>query len=534
MRAAYPKSSAIKRAALAAGVIFALLAMAWLMLPCHIAYGATELAGSSVSSNASHRLATASSQGCLNVKKYAIRAKIDTEDDLLDLTVTATVKNNTSKTFSSLYFRNMAASMIAQAKAEAAGNDDVKTKVQYAKNLSGAGNLKHSLSKRDPSIVKVRLGKNKLRPGKTIRIQLKVKTGIPYWIGRFGYTDTSKGRLYSLCWCYPYLADYRDGKWTLSPLPKIGENRFARATKYDVTITAPKKYKVVTSGVSTTKNGKTRVKASGLRDFAVVACNYLKKETATVRGVKINNWYLPGKYASRYRKDIMVALKDAVSYMTDHVGACSLKEIDVVQVFGGTFGDKTGSMEYPGLVTLQGDAYYYKSGRGGTEVGFLTCTAFHEMIHQWFFATVGNDEFAEPWLDEGIASYYNRWALWAQPSNTVKYLAAGEGKSVEEYLAAQQESYRTSLSNAEYGATSCKLNRNANSFESYFATVYSTSAWFLVQLEETAGKATFESIMRDYYSTYRLKEATTAGFLAIVRKHADNSDVEALIAKYFD
>ncbi len=29
----------------------------------------------------------------------------------------------------------------------------------------------------------------------------------------------------------------------------------------------------------------------------------------------------------------------------------------------------------------------------------------HEVAHQWFYALVGNDQFRDPWLDEGLAKY---------------------------------------------------------------------------------------------------------------------------------
>ncbi|WP_369382434.1 M1 family aminopeptidase [Streptomyces sp. cg36] len=50
-----------------------------------------------------------------------------------------------------------------------------------------------------------------------------------------------------------------------------------------------------------------------------------------------------------------------------------------------------GSMEYPGFVLLWTD----RDGSG----------AAHEIAHQWWYGIVGDDEYADPWLDEAFATY---------------------------------------------------------------------------------------------------------------------------------
>ena len=473
------------------------------------------------------------SAACLKVKRYKISASLDVKKARLEISVVATIKNNTSKTFASLYFRNMAATQLKRAKAKSVGNEGKKTRVVEARNLTTGSDLSFASLKRDKSIVKVKLGAAKLKPGKVARVRLKVVTDVPNAVGKFGYQKVGKGRHFTLNWCFPYLADYRVGKWSLNPLPKAGENRFARVAKYDVTLKAAKGYKVACSGVSKTKKGVTRMKAANLRDFALVVSNVMKKDVARVRGVKIVNWYLPGAYAQQYRADTMCALKDAVAYMSDHVGKSPFSEIDVVQAFSGFGAQSEGCVEYAGLVTLEGDRYYYQASKSGPAVGRLTRAAYHEIVHQWFFAAVGNDEYNEPWLDEGIASYYDKWALWSAVTPTARYLAQAAGVDAGEYVESQRASFRQAMANAETTTGETNLARPYNAYASYFATVYSTGPWFLVQLQETVGDNAFEAIMKDYYATYRLREATIDGFLGVVRSHVSGDEVESLIAKYF-
>jgi hypothetical protein len=50
-----------------------------------------------------------------------------------------------------------------------------------------------------------------------------------------------------------------------------------------------------------------------------------------------------------------------------------------------------GGIEFPGHIHL---------GSGVSSVHLV-----HEVAHQWFYATVGNDQYRHPWLDEGLATY---------------------------------------------------------------------------------------------------------------------------------
>ena len=38
----------------------------------------------------------------------------------------------------------------------------------------------------------------------------------------------------------------------------------------------------------------------------------------------------------------------------------------------------------------------------------------HEVAHQWWYGIVGNDEFHDPWLDEGFATWTERLAPGGQ------------------------------------------------------------------------------------------------------------------------
>ena len=58
-----------------------------------------------------------------------------------------------------------------------------------------------------------------------------------------------------------------------------------------------------------------------------------------------------------------------------------------------------GGMEYPNLVMI--DQSLYHQERAET----LEFVVAHETAHQWWYQMVGNDEVAEPWLDESLTNY---------------------------------------------------------------------------------------------------------------------------------
>ena len=63
-------------------------------------------------------------------------------------------------------------------------------------------------------------------------------------------------------------------------------------------------------------------------------------------------------------------------------------ELDIVETRFADFG----GMEYPELVLVVDDP---------TSVA-------HEVAHQWFYGLVGSDQWREPWLDEGFATFAQR------------------------------------------------------------------------------------------------------------------------------
>lgn len=65
-------------------------------------------------------------------------------------------------------------------------------------------------------------------------------------------------------------------------------------------------------------------------------------------------------------------------------------------------GDFPDGMEFSGLVFV-GDRWF--SRWDGSVASYLTLITVHEVAHQWWYASVGNDPALTPWLDEALATY---------------------------------------------------------------------------------------------------------------------------------
>jgi aminopeptidase N len=59
--------------------------------------------------------------------------------------------------------------------------------------------------------------------------------------------------------------------------------------------------------------------------------------------------------------------------------------------------------EFPGLIYV-GQSYYPGFEQTGSDVS-LEFTVAHEVVHQWFYGLIGNDQYVHAFIDEGITNY---------------------------------------------------------------------------------------------------------------------------------
>jgi aminopeptidase N len=168
-------------------------------------------------------------------------------------------------------------------------------------------------------------------------------------------------------------------------------------------------------------------------------------------------------------------------------------------------------MEYEGLYFLSRGFYNLYNG---TPQGYLAAIAAHETAHQWWYASVANDQALEPWLDEALCTY----------SEYIYY------KNVHpEYLKWWWD-FRVNYYEPQ-GKVNLPLY-DYTSYRSYRDAVYLNGAHFLDDLRTLTGDEAFYSFLKDYAGTFKGQIVTAANFFSLLKRHT-GADYSQLLNKYF-
>ena len=212
----------------------------------------------------------AASDPTIKATNYDMTVRLNTRKNQLTEKVTMHVVNNGTEPVKNLLVRNIASGVLKYDHKHFKIAKNVSTTV---KSISSNGENLSYTSGKDKSNLFV----NKtLGAGESTDLTVNVVTSVPKRQDRFGYQPINGGKVYNLSFCFPYLSDYRNGKWNYHPYYDAGENRNSAISNFHVSFFAPKSYKVAASGQNTTKNGKPTIDAENMREVAIVASNKFK------------------------------------------------------------------------------------------------------------------------------------------------------------------------------------------------------------------------------------------------------------------
>jgi hypothetical protein len=335
----------------------------------------------------------------------------------------------------------------------------------------------------------------------------------------------SSGGVFSLPLFYPVLA-VRDpdapDQWRLDIGQLQGDSAYAQAATYQVDVTAPPGYVVVSTGsvidvhdapqptpepeagdagdespqpTPLSPPWKTwRIVSGPAREFAMFLSSQLRQAQTYAGDVRINSWHRPGdEVTGRAAADYAAA---ALRIYGELFGPYPYAELDVVAgplTFRG--------MEYPGLFELGYQLYRDYADE-------LEFRVAHEMAHQWWYNQVGSDPVNTPWLDEGLAEF-----------STYFYTQKVYGTAAADRMANRRwqgayEFYR------ERGQDAV-VNQPVDAFQAnYEAMVYGKAALFHYALMQAMGEPAYLDLVRQYAATYRFKEATPDDFLQLAEAKA--------------
>jgi hypothetical protein len=215
------------------------------------------------------------------------------------------------------------------------------------------------------------------------------------WRGTLGYTPAQT----NLGDWYPVLAwRSASGQWVRHTPSPLGEYTTAPAADYAVRLSAAEGQALplaAGSGAATRCGADHCFELSGARFVAYVVAPAMQVMTATTRaGQIVTSVYLPEHAAAG--EAALKAATAALNIFSDRYGAYPQPAYTQIE------GDFYDGMEYSGI-TFVGRSYY--ESYDGTPQNLLTIISAHEASHQWWHTLVGNDQAAEPWLDEALATY---------------------------------------------------------------------------------------------------------------------------------
>ncbi len=482
----------------------------------------------------------AASDPTIKATNYDMTVRLNTRKNQLTEKVTMHVVNNGTEPVKNLLVRNIASGVLKYDHKHFKIAKNVSTTV---KSISSNGENLSYTSGKDKSNLFV----NKtLGAGESTDLTVNVVTSVPKRQDRFGYQPINGGKVYNLSFCFPYLSDYRNGKWNYHPYYDAGENRNSAISNFHVSFFAPKSYKVAASGQNTTKNGKTTIDAENMREVAIVASNKFKVDHTYANGVRINNYYFAGKNSKQYNKLALMTAKDSFNIFTKKIGKYPYKEIDMTE---GLLGKDTGGMKYPGLVMIDASGFVQKnksqkkSASATIALGKyseLTEDVSHEVGHQWFYGTVGSDEYMEPWLDEGLTNFlengvydltYTKSKAYCAKLTHNKFYGRKSVKIANKIVEQMTDRFINKKQKGYY------INRPVNNPPKGIDTsdmAYEGGSSFPALLMVAMGKTKFFNALHEYYQTYYLKQATTQDFLKIIRKYDNSKKVNYIINQFID
>lgn len=409
----------------------------------------------------------------------------------------------------------------------------------------------------DDTILKVSL-REPLAPGGRVTVYIEFEETVPFLIRRMGRRNR-EGIDYSMAQWYPKLCVYDRNGWHLDTY--LGREFYGEFATYEVSLTLPEAYVIGATGtlVNASSPGammqipadstrrdrldeQTRVpsypavdnpdqpdtllnqnheleellsrfsslstemasggqrtwrfRAERVHDFAWCADPDYRYDSVLCGPTRVHFLYLPSVARQWERmKEWTGAILD---YMNAHVGPYPYPDLTIAQA-----GD--GGMEYPSIAFITGNRPPYS----------LASVTAHEVIHNWFYGALANDEVHEAWMDEGITSYYTTRVM-----NTLfgRYAMRDYGTPFKQKHYPNEDALVSTFASYEWWAKQGweeKTLTHSDRFisdESYAYSVYTKGHVFMNVLEYYFGREAFDRLMRRYYETHAFTHVSTDGF----------------------
>ncbi len=354
----------------------------------------------------------------------------------------------------------------------------------------------YQIAGEDENILKINLTKE-LFPNEEIQIEIKFKVTVPNIHHRFGYGDST----INLGNIYPIACAIDNGEFKTDLYHYNGDPFYSEMANYDVNFKFPEKFTCVCSGEiikETTNNGSKNLQvcAKNVRDFAIILSEKYNVISAETDSTKINYYY----YNDSEPEASLEVAKQAISTFNKLIGKYSYKTFNVAEanfVHGG--------MEYPNLVLISDDIKEHKQ---------YEQVIVHETAHQWWYNLVGNSEYDNAWLDEGLTEYTTALFYELNPSYEIKR---------EDLIKNAYSNYQLFVEVYEgaFGEVDTSINRKLNEYSSeqeYVYMAYVKGMLLFDNIREIIGLNKFKKCLKIYFEENKYKIAKPETLISAFEK----------------
>jgi len=357
----------------------------------------------------------------------------------------------------------------------------------------------------DRTVMELKLEKP-VPPGQMLRLKMEFVLTIPQIFLRTG----AEGDYFFMGQWFPKIGVLQsNGQWHCHQFHHNSEF-FADYGTYRVWLSIPETFVVGATGnlINTEKNADNTItylfEEKNIHDFAWTAYPDFTKITETVQlkgsmeTTTIELLLSPGHGAAKHR--YLNALKFAMNFFAQHIFPYPYKKITVVDP--PLRGSKSGSMEYPGLIT----SIYLDMLPGSLKLTEIVTS--HEFGHEYWYGIIGTDESREAWLDEGVNSFFELEIMDEYFKESYSLLDSPLLK-VNDWEA-QRTLYTYLLPVDPVDQYSWKFLDRLH----YGGNVYSKAAIFLRSLKNLLGKDRMYNFFKYYAEKYMFKHPSGEDFIA--------------------
>lgn len=340
-------------------------------------------------------------------------------------------------------------------------------------------------------------------PGETLRLDVAWDVKFPKVISRSGWGGLF---LMGAQW-FPKVGVYQKDRWNCAPYHAHTEF-FSDFGTYDVELSLPNALLLAHTGTQT--NFKTaedvtpdpkrplniiwKLHAEDVHDFAwaVMPSRSWSYKKFEYRHVQIF-YFFQGENLDalpRQHEAVKAALRHGSEWSMPYPYPV-LTVVDVPEE-----AREADGMEYPTLVTAGSVAFDPFLQRMAPEQ-----VTVHEVGHQWFYGILASDEVQEPWLDEGLTSWFTHRVLERNYQAILATRRFHVGTDFGEWLGYWLDPSVDPLS---------RSGAQTRSYMSYDIAAYAKPTLVLQQLEALLGRPVVEQALRDYTRDHAFRHPTAA------------------------